>query len=69
MTSHDALLIRIRSEYTEMPGMHLTLRQACRLWHLESDICAALLEDLVADRFLRRTPRGTYCSVDDGPVQ
>jgi hypothetical protein len=69
MTTHDALLIRIRSEYTEMPGMHLTLRQACRLWHLEGALCATLLEDLVADRFLRRTPRGTYCSLNGCTVE
>src|SRR5437867_4466585 len=35
MPSFDLLLIRIRAEYREMPGLKLTLPQARRLWQLD----------------------------------
>ena len=60
MAPHESLLSRIRGEYLEMPGLRLTFAQACRLWHLEAATCAAVLEKLVAERFLRRTSDGTY---------
>jgi len=50
----------IRAEYLEMPGLHLTKPQFCRLWGLEPDKCNALLEALVAAQFLRLTSRGVY---------
>jgi hypothetical protein len=34
-----SLLLRIRSEYEDMPGLCLTLRQAARLWNLEPAVC------------------------------
>lgn len=56
----DELLSRVRGEYLEMPGLHLTVRQAARLWGLEAVVCDALLSRLVASRFLRQTPAGTF---------
>ena len=50
----------IRAEYLEMPGMHLTGRQAQRLWNLDPATCETLLAALVATGFLRRTPTGGY---------
>jgi hypothetical protein len=50
----------IRSEYLEMPCLSLTLGQARRLWALETDLAQELLDELVAARFLVRTPRGRY---------
>lgn len=50
----------IRAEYIEMPGLHLTLQQAQRLWNLDPATCAALLNALVNVRFLRRTANGAY---------
>ena len=50
----------IRAEYREMPGLKLTLPQARRLWNLADEECAAVLEDLVAEGFLRRTREGAY---------
>ncbi len=49
----EQLLERIRAEFLEMPGLLLTHSQAQRLWGLERETCADVLETLVADRFLR----------------
>lgn len=48
----------IRKEYLEMPGLHLTRRQAQRLWDLDPPTCDALLDALVAVKFLRRDGDG-----------
>lgn len=49
---------RVRSEFNEMPGMQLTEAQAARLWGLEPTACRGVVEQLVGDAFLRRTPNG-----------
>ena len=54
------MLYRIRGEFLEMPGLHLTLDQAVRLWHLDAATCTAALGRLVAERFLVRTRSGAY---------
>lgn len=46
---------RIRSEYLEMPGLNLTLAQACRLWDSEPWMCREALDLLVAAGFLVRS--------------
>ena len=56
----DLLASRVRGEYSEMPGLKLTVAQACRLWQLDRTTCEYLLGLLVADRFLLRTPDGSY---------
>ena len=50
----------IRSEFLEIPGLHLTKHQAQRLWGLDPVTCDALIDTLVEIRFLRITPGGTY---------
>lgn len=40
----DAVLARIRGEFLEMPGLHLTASQAQRLWNLPSDACQLALD-------------------------
>ena len=42
------LLLRIRGEFAEMPGLKLTLPQASRLFHLEAERCERVLASLVA---------------------
>lgn len=59
-SAEDPLLLRIKGEYQEMPGLHLTLEQAQRLWHLDKSTCQHLLSQLVADAFLRKNARGSY---------
>jgi hypothetical protein len=49
---------RVRGEFNEMPGMELTEEQAARLWGLEPTACRGVVELLVGDAFLRRTPNG-----------
>ena len=58
--SGDGLLIRIKAEFTEMPGLQLTRWQAQRLWGLEQQQCDRALEALVAVAFLHRTASGAY---------
>jgi hypothetical protein len=53
-------LRRIRGEYREMPGLKLTVAQASRLWHVDASSVEWMLEALVADGVLRRTPAGAY---------
>jgi hypothetical protein len=43
-----------------MPGLCLTVQQACRLWQINLAACTHILDALVAERFLRRTPRGAF---------
>lgn len=51
---------RIQGEYREMPGLKLTAAQASRFWHLGLEESRQLLESLVADGALLRTPDGFY---------
>lgn len=56
----------IKSEYTEMPGLHLSLPQAQRLWGLDADCCHALLDALESRHYLKRTARDSYIRADIG---
>jgi hypothetical protein len=61
VTGHvrDALL-RIRTEYIEMPDLKLTGRQVQRLWNLPRDVCEAALASLLEEGFLMQSPNGAY---------
>jgi Fic family protein len=61
----DPVLQRIRGEYLEMPGLRLTVKQACRFWSLDEQTCARLLEQLVAAGFLARIGQDGY-ELSDG---
>jgi hypothetical protein len=50
----------IRSEYVEVPGLHLTKPEAQDLWDLDAWVCGELLDALVDAGFLRRTRDDTY---------
>lgn len=60
----DEILRRIRGEYREMPGMQLSLTQACRLWGLDPSACEALLNALVGEGFLACRRNGAYARLD-----
>jgi hypothetical protein len=60
----DVLMRRIREEFKEMPGLKLTMAQASRLWGVESDVCRALIESLVASSFLRWTSGGAVIRME-----
>jgi hypothetical protein len=50
----------VRSEYREMPDLHLTPVQMQRLWGLSPDTCRTVIETLVAQKALRLTLAGAY---------
>jgi hypothetical protein len=62
----DDWLLLIRAEYLEVPGLHLTLQQARRLWCLDEATSTALFSALVDARFLRQTETGAYVRADAG---
>jgi hypothetical protein len=54
----------IRAEYLEFPGMQLTRAQVQRLWNLDQETCAAVIEALESEHFLRRNERDNYVRVE-----
>lgn len=60
----ERLTRRVVSEYTQMPGLRLTLAQARRLFGVEQPVCERLLEMLVDAGFLARTRGGLYVRRD-----
>jgi hypothetical protein len=59
----DALVLRVRGEYGEMPGLQLTVSQASRLWQVETSTCERALEQLVREGFLYKMDNGAYIAV------
>lgn len=51
---------RVRSEFGSLPGLALTADQARLLFDLEQEMCARVLDALVAEGFLSRTAYGAY---------
>ena len=62
MTKNSALqiLLRIRAEYLEMPGLSLTTEQVQRLCGVERAGCDTALKTLVDTGFLSVRVDGTY---------
>jgi hypothetical protein len=58
--SRRQLLLRIESEFFEMPCLRLTGRQAQRLFALRPDVCERVLAALVADGTLARGADARY---------
>lgn len=56
----SALLLRIRAEYVQMPGVKLTAPQARRLWGSDGAACDAALAALVKEKFLTGTREGLF---------
>jgi hypothetical protein len=59
-TSLDSLMARVRGEYCEMPGLRLTVSQACRLWHVDVSTCEMVFEQLIREGFLYKTEKSAY---------
>lgn len=53
-------LVRIQTEYIEMPDLKLTGRQAQRLWNLSHDVWETALAVLIGKQFLVQTRDGAY---------
>jgi hypothetical protein len=60
-------LLRIQTEYVEMPDLKLTARQAQRLWNLSHDVWETALAVLIGKQFLVQTRDGSY--VRDGSTR
>lgn len=61
--SSENLLVRIRAEYREMPGLRLTFAQACRLWQVDVPTCSVVLQALVDEGFLIGRPDGRFVAL------
>lgn len=59
----ESLVNRVQNEFVEMPGLRLTLEQACRLWALDHTTSRLVLDRLATDGFLWRNRDGAYCRV------
>jgi hypothetical protein len=55
-----AAIARVKAEFLEMPGLHLTRPQAARLWGFDHAFCDIVLSALVEERFLTRTRSGSF---------
>jgi CheY-like chemotaxis protein len=53
-------LSRIRDEYAALPGLSLTTEQARLVFDVDRDMCERMLDALVAEGFLSRTPHGAF---------
>ncbi len=60
----DGVLLRVRGEYLEMPGLRLTPEQVQRLLGLDGAATQAVITELVEAKFLRRTPGGALVRAD-----
>ncbi len=60
MTIIQQMVTRIRAEYLDMPGLHLTAPQVQRLCGIELQICQAALDSLVGAQFLQLSADGRY---------
>lgn len=56
----------IQAEYFEMPGLHLSKRQAQRLWNLDARSTEVIFDALEAANFLKRMPNDVYIRADIG---
>ena len=56
----------IKAEYAEMPGLHLSKRQAQRLWNLDASSTELIFGALEAANFLKRMPNDVYIRADIG---
>ena len=63
MLSLESLAARVRGEYREMPGLRLTVAQACHLWQIDAFTCESVLERLVQEAFLHKTDTGRYLAL------
>ncbi len=64
LTSRQALLHRITTEYDEIRGLRLTAAQAQRLFGLREDICLRVFNALVEAAILRRDVNHRYARHD-----
>lgn len=59
---------RIRAEYLEMPGLHLTTKQVARLCGVDATHCSTALVALVESGFLKVRHDGSYVRASEGKI-
>jgi hypothetical protein len=59
-----AAVDRVWRDFTEIPGLELTIGQAVRLWNLGADDCRSVLDSLVDLGLLRWTASRTITRAD-----
>jgi hypothetical protein len=64
-TIHD-IVERLRAEYLEMPGLHLTADQVQRLCGIERTVCQSVLDALIQAKFLSEKSDGHYARLTEG---
>tara|TARA_Y100001949_G_scaffold175557_2_gene185650 strand:+ start:1335 stop:1676 length:342 start_codon:yes stop_codon:yes gene_type:complete len=64
----EGLLHRVRVDYLETPSLRLTLAQAQRLWDLDRNACAVVLNALIDEHFLRCATNGQYFRAEPSRV-
>ncbi len=69
MNTLGDVLNRLRSEFSEMPGLRLTPRQVERLCGVDPMQCQGLLNALMEERFLRVSSDGHYALCTEGPFR
>jgi CheY-like chemotaxis protein len=52
--------VRVREEFAALPGLALTAEQARLIFDLDREMCDSILDSLVGEGFLSRTPHGTF---------
>ena len=53
-------LVRMQTEWMEMPQLKITRRQAQRLWSLSNETCETAFATLIRKGFLVQAPDGAY---------
>jgi hypothetical protein len=53
-------LVKMQTEWLEMPRLKITRRQARRLWNLSDETCETAFETLIRKGFLVQAPDGAY---------
>ncbi len=66
MRTIENVLIRLRAEFVEMPGLRLTPDQVQRLCGVEENLCQRALDALVETRFLCIKADGAYARLAEG---
>jgi hypothetical protein len=59
------LAVRVHGEYREMPGLHLTMRQAARLFNVAHDVADAVLHELLRASVLARSDNGAFSLIPE----
>lgn len=54
------LMEQMQAEYTEMPGLSVTLPQAQRLWAADQQTCHEAFRRLIGSGVLRMTTKGRF---------